>query len=164
MAVEKLVASKFAKIGSRQDALQTTFSVFVDIFYPLNSAVLDEKGVFQQPRDFSPTTFVSRFPAFQIIRNGFWTLRSCHPSCTIKLLVCAMRSNGLLTVNRGKLEWRRFGGAIPCHCIITSTWITPLSPLSDSRALPTMAPNIRFRSVPRIACPGVEEATSKSPA
>ena len=49
MAVEKLVAPKFAKIKSRQDALQTTFSVFLDIFYPLNLAVLDEKGVFRQP-------------------------------------------------------------------------------------------------------------------
>jgi hypothetical protein len=50
VAVEKLVAPKFAKIKSRQDALQTTFSVFLDIFYPPNLAVWDEKGVFQQPR------------------------------------------------------------------------------------------------------------------
>jgi hypothetical protein len=49
VAVEKLVAPKFAKIKSRQDALQTTFSLFLDIFYPPNLAVWDEKGVFQQP-------------------------------------------------------------------------------------------------------------------
>jgi hypothetical protein len=55
VAVEKLVASKFAKIESRQDALQTTFSVFLDIFYALNLAVLDEKGVFQQPQAITPT-------------------------------------------------------------------------------------------------------------
>jgi hypothetical protein len=50
VAVEKLVAPKFAKTKSRQDALQTTFSVFLDIFYPQNLAVWDEKGVFQQPQ------------------------------------------------------------------------------------------------------------------
>jgi hypothetical protein len=50
VAVEKLVAPKFAKMKSRQDALQTTFSLFLDIFYPPNLAVWDEKGVFQQPR------------------------------------------------------------------------------------------------------------------
>jgi len=50
VAVEKLVAPKFAKIKSRQDALQTTFSVFLDILYPPNLAVWDEKGVFQQPQ------------------------------------------------------------------------------------------------------------------
>jgi hypothetical protein len=50
VAVEKLVAPKFAKTKSRQDALQTTFSVFLDIFYLPNLAVWDEKGVFQQPR------------------------------------------------------------------------------------------------------------------
>jgi hypothetical protein len=50
VAIEKLVAPKFAKIKSRRGALQTTFSVFLDIFYPLDLAVLDEKGVFQQPQ------------------------------------------------------------------------------------------------------------------
>jgi hypothetical protein len=32
VAVEKLFPAKFAKIKSRQDVLQTTFSVFLDIF------------------------------------------------------------------------------------------------------------------------------------
>jgi hypothetical protein len=34
VGVEKLLPAKFAKIKSSRDALQTTFSVFVDIFYP----------------------------------------------------------------------------------------------------------------------------------
>jgi hypothetical protein len=34
VAVEKLLPAKFAKITSRQDALQATFLVFPDIFYP----------------------------------------------------------------------------------------------------------------------------------
>jgi len=34
LGVEKLLSAKFAKIESRQDALQTTFSVLLDIFYP----------------------------------------------------------------------------------------------------------------------------------
>ena len=50
MAVEKLVAPKFAKTKSRQDALQTMFSVFLGIFYPTNLAVWDEKRLFQQPQ------------------------------------------------------------------------------------------------------------------
>jgi hypothetical protein len=50
VAVEKLVPAKFGKIKSRQDALQTTFSVFLDISYPPNLAVWDERGVFQQPQ------------------------------------------------------------------------------------------------------------------
>jgi hypothetical protein len=53
VAVEKLVAPKFANIKARQDALQTTFSVFLAICYPPNLAVWDEKGVFQQPRLFA---------------------------------------------------------------------------------------------------------------
>ena len=39
VAVEKLVFAKFAKIKLRQDALQTTFSGFLDIFYPQIFAV-----------------------------------------------------------------------------------------------------------------------------
>ena len=34
VAVEKLTPEKFAEIGLRQDALQTTFSVRLDIFIP----------------------------------------------------------------------------------------------------------------------------------
>ena len=50
VAVEKLFPAKFAKIKLRQDALQTTFSVFLDIFYPPNFRCFDENGVFQQPQ------------------------------------------------------------------------------------------------------------------
>jgi hypothetical protein len=34
--VEKLTSQKSTEIRTRQDALQTTFSVRLDIFYPLN--------------------------------------------------------------------------------------------------------------------------------
>jgi hypothetical protein len=56
VAVEKLLPEKFAKIKLRQEALQTTFLFFLDIFYPLNFGAFEENGVFQQPRDFSPVT------------------------------------------------------------------------------------------------------------
>src|SRR5882724_4212698 len=49
VGVEKLLRAKFAKIKSCQDAPQTTFSVFLDIFYPPNSCCSEETGVFQQP-------------------------------------------------------------------------------------------------------------------
>jgi len=49
VAVEKLLRAKFAKIKLRQDALQTTFSIFLDIFYPPNFRCFEENGVFQQP-------------------------------------------------------------------------------------------------------------------
>jgi hypothetical protein len=45
-AVEKLLPAKFAKIKTRQDALQTTFSVFLDIFYPPILAVFRKMGFF----------------------------------------------------------------------------------------------------------------------
>ena len=50
MAVEKLFPAKFGKIKLRQDALQTSFSVFLDIFYPPIFRCFDENGVFQQPQ------------------------------------------------------------------------------------------------------------------
>jgi hypothetical protein len=50
VAVEKLFPAKFAKTKLHQDALETTFSVFLDIFYPPNFRCFDENGVFQQPR------------------------------------------------------------------------------------------------------------------
>jgi len=48
--VEKLFPAKFAKIKSRQEAQQTTFSVFLDIFYPPNFGYFEEDGFFQHPR------------------------------------------------------------------------------------------------------------------
>jgi hypothetical protein len=50
VAVEKLLPPKFAKLKSRQEALQTTFSVFLDIFYPPTFLYFDENGLFQQPQ------------------------------------------------------------------------------------------------------------------
>jgi hypothetical protein len=49
VGIEKLFPAKFAKIKSGQDAPQTTFSVFPDIFYPPNSCCFEENGVFQHP-------------------------------------------------------------------------------------------------------------------
>jgi hypothetical protein len=50
VGVEKLFPAKFAKIKSRQDALQTTFSVFLDIFYLPHFGYFEEDGVFQYPQ------------------------------------------------------------------------------------------------------------------
>jgi hypothetical protein len=52
-AVEKLLPAKFAKIRLRQDALQKTFSIFLDIFYPPNFGCFEGNGVFQQPLSIS---------------------------------------------------------------------------------------------------------------
>src|SRR5438105_6469469 len=59
VGVEKLFPAKFAKIKSCQDAPQTTFSVFLDIFYPPNSCCFEENGVFQQPQAFTIRTPVN---------------------------------------------------------------------------------------------------------
>ena len=48
--VEKLLPAKFAKIKSRQAALQTTFSVFLYILHPPISRCFEENGLFQQPQ------------------------------------------------------------------------------------------------------------------
>jgi hypothetical protein len=50
VGVERLFPAKFAKTKSRQDVLQTTFSVFLDIFYPPNFGYFKENGVFQHPQ------------------------------------------------------------------------------------------------------------------
>jgi hypothetical protein len=52
VAVEKL-PTKFAKIKLRQDALQTTFSTFLDNFYPPNPRCFEGNGVFQHPQALS---------------------------------------------------------------------------------------------------------------
>jgi hypothetical protein len=44
VGLEKLFPAKFAKIKSRQEALQTTFSVFLDIFYPPNFGYFEENA------------------------------------------------------------------------------------------------------------------------
>jgi hypothetical protein len=57
VAVEKLSSGKCSEKTLRQDALQTTFSVRVDIFYPPNFGCFEKNGLFQQPRLISPTHF-----------------------------------------------------------------------------------------------------------
>jgi len=52
VAVEKLAHQKMAKETLRYEALQTTFWVFLGIFYPSNFNGFGENGVFQQPLDF----------------------------------------------------------------------------------------------------------------
>src|ERR1700730_19241607 len=59
VGVEKLFPAKFAKIKSRQEALQTTFSVFLDIFYPPNFGYFEENGLFQHPQALALRTPVS---------------------------------------------------------------------------------------------------------
>ena len=53
MGVEKLDLSKLAEQTLRQEALQTTFLVFLDIFYPPNFGCFEENGLFQHPRLFA---------------------------------------------------------------------------------------------------------------
>jgi hypothetical protein len=49
VAVEKLVHSEFAKIGSRREALQTIFPSLLDIFYHPIFDFFRERRLFQQP-------------------------------------------------------------------------------------------------------------------
>jgi hypothetical protein len=86
-AVEKLLLPKFAKIKSRQDAPQTTFSVFLDIFYPPNSCCFEENGLFQYPRDLSPSILgikppTADFKLHHYLDTGFLDAEgSCQLPC-----------------------------------------------------------------------------------
>jgi hypothetical protein len=60
VAVEKLLPAKLAKIKSRQEAPQSIFSGWVDIFYPLIFACSGRK------RSFSTATSVDK----SLIRTG----------------------------------------------------------------------------------------------
>ena len=53
VAVEKLAHSEFAKIGSRQEALQTIFPSLLDIFYHPIFDFFQKNRLFQQPPLFS---------------------------------------------------------------------------------------------------------------
>jgi hypothetical protein len=53
VGVEKLDLSKLAEKTLRQEAPQTTFLIFLDIFYPPNFRCLEKNGVFQQPLPFT---------------------------------------------------------------------------------------------------------------
>ena len=54
VAVEKLTSKKSAKIKTRQEALQTIFLSRLDIFSLPIFECFQKKGLFQQPRLFSP--------------------------------------------------------------------------------------------------------------
>ena len=53
VVVEKLAHSEIAKIGSRQEALQTIFLSLLDIFYHPIFDFFQKTRLFQQPQDFS---------------------------------------------------------------------------------------------------------------
>jgi hypothetical protein len=53
VAVEKFDLSRLAQKLLLQEALQATFWVFLDIFYPPNFGCFEENGVFQQPQAFA---------------------------------------------------------------------------------------------------------------
>jgi hypothetical protein len=53
VAVEKLAYSEFAKIGSRQEALETIFPSLLDIFYHPIFDFFQKNRLFQQPPLFS---------------------------------------------------------------------------------------------------------------
>jgi hypothetical protein len=54
VAVEKLVSAKCSEKILRQEALQTTFSVFLDIFYHPNFGCFEKNGLFQHSRLITP--------------------------------------------------------------------------------------------------------------
>ena len=84
VAVEKLLPTKFAKIKSRQEALQTTFSVFLIIYYPPNFGCFEENGLFQQPRLFTTVEALSDNQAENCTRP----LMDSHPT---RLLTTRLR-------------------------------------------------------------------------
>jgi hypothetical protein len=68
VGVEKLFPAKFAKIKSRQEALKTTFSVFVDIFYPPSFSYFEENGS-STPTDVSTIDPQMRSVGFMLYRG-----------------------------------------------------------------------------------------------
>jgi hypothetical protein len=62
LAVEKLTHQKMPGKTLQQEALQTTFSFFVDIFYPPNFRCFEENGLFQQPQAITLVTLRLRIP------------------------------------------------------------------------------------------------------
>jgi len=76
VAVEKLLPAKFAKTKLRQDALQTTFSVFLNIFYPPNFRCFDENGVFQPPQAITLTQNRADFSVKG--QNALWRYNANH--------------------------------------------------------------------------------------
>ena len=64
VAVEKLAHSKFEKIGSRQEALQTIFLSLLDIFYRPIFDFFRENRLFQQPPLFA--TSIWKYSSFRL--------------------------------------------------------------------------------------------------
>jgi len=61
-----------------------TFSIFLDIFYPLNVRCFEKNGLFQQPRDFSPIITV----AAEIVLTFGDSSPHDSPSVRFKPLCC----------------------------------------------------------------------------
>src|ERR1017187_2359485 len=61
VAVEKLPYQKMAEKTLRQEALKTTFSIFPDIFYPLNFRCFEKRDFFNSHRRFHVLTGFDRF-------------------------------------------------------------------------------------------------------
>jgi hypothetical protein len=79
VAVEKLAHSEFAKIGSRQEALQTIFLSVLDIFYHPIFDFFQKNRVFQQPPLFSTSI---RNP---LIRKWHFGFRRFTPQSEIQM-------------------------------------------------------------------------------
>src|SRR6201987_4403736 len=72
VAVEKLAHSEFAKIGSRQEALQTIFPSLLDIFYHPIFDFFQKNRLFKQPPLFATSTgdFLGRSKPSAVVALG----------------------------------------------------------------------------------------------
>ena len=70
VAVEKLARSEFAKIRSRQEALQTIYLNLLDIFYHPIFVFFQKRRLFQQPPLFS--TVIWKLASFRLARWSQW--------------------------------------------------------------------------------------------
>jgi hypothetical protein len=87
VAVEKLLSAKFAKIKSRQDALQTIFSSRLDIFYPPNFGCLGLKASFS-----TATGDYAQNPSMSVIGMLRQRLRGMSTSCSETTSVYSLSS------------------------------------------------------------------------
>ena len=121
MAIEKLLPAKFAKIKSRQEALQTTFSVRVDIFYSPNFGCFEKNGLFQQPQAFAllencvqvvSAMAMLRQPLFPL--GSGWILERDHP----------LKASGIAQLDRqrvatlGIVEMTSVASKLPTKCFL----------------------------------------------
>jgi hypothetical protein len=100
VAVEKLFPAKFAKIKSRQDAPQTTFSVFLDIFYPPIFGYFEENGLSQHPRLVTSTMHPPPQPVPCLLTPQ---IRELRPQCVAMEPPCKSFS---AYANLKKFVWR----------------------------------------------------------